>query len=121
MAVPVTQRFDITLKQRTSFNAVIATLRDPDSNELFDLSGYTARAEVRPIAGHASYLLSLSSKISVDAQGRVTLTMTPTDTAALVRRGHYDVILTSANGLIAFVAVMGTFSILPTVTAPPAP
>lgn len=121
MGTPVTQRFDVTIKQRTSINRIIAVLYDPDTSQLFDLTGYTAQAQVRPSAGHASYLLDLSDKISGDANGNVTLELTPADTANTIRRGVWDVILTSADETVAFVAVQGTFAILPTVTVPPTP
>lgn len=70
-----------------------------------NLTGYTARMQVRQSTSAADVLLELSttnSRISITPlTGTVTLIFTPEVTSAITwRRGKYDLELTSADGTV---------------------
>jgi hypothetical protein len=70
-----------------------------------NLTGYTAKMQVRETAASADVLLEASTangKIAIAADaGRVTITLSATETAALEwRSGKYDLELTSPSGTV---------------------
>ncbi len=70
-----------------------------------NLTGYTAKMQIRASAYSDEVLLELSTtngRITLDAvAGKVTLIFSPTITSAINwRRGKYDLELTAANGTV---------------------
>lgn len=77
-----------------------------DSNgDVIDLTGYTARMQIREAFTSSSTILSATNQngqlVITANQGKVTLTLTATETAALTfTTGVYDLELVSASGTV---------------------
>ncbi len=96
-----TARFRSAVEQGATFRRRL-TLKNDDGTAI-DLSGYTARMQVRTTANAASIVISLTtenSRIAVDgAAGTVTLILTPAETDALPADAYvYDLELVSGTG-----------------------
>jgi len=70
-----------------------------------NLTGYTARMQIRPSVDSATVLQSLSTTdgtiVIAAVTGTITLTLTDTVTAAITwRRGKYDLELVSSDGTV---------------------
>lgn len=92
---------DFTIYQGATFSEVL-TWRD-SSEELVNLTGYTARMQVRNrIDGDTVVSLTTeNSRIELGGSaGTITLTISATDTAALSEGGVYDLELISAGGIV---------------------
>ena len=89
----------------------------------WNLDGYTARMQVRRLIEDANYMIEITTEnggIDVEPlgeQGRIDLTMTAAQTAALESDGVYDleIIDTGATGTVSKV-IKGTFTLVPEVT-----
>ncbi len=89
----------------------------------WDLDGYTARMQVRRLIEDTNYMIEITTEnggIDVEPlgeQGRIDLTMTAVQTAALDSDGVYDleIIDTGATGTVSKV-IKGTFTLVPEVT-----
>ena len=89
----------------------------------WDLDGYTARMQVRRLIEDANYMIEITTEnggIDVEPlgeQGRIDLTMTAVQTAALDSDGVYDleIIDTGSTGTVSKV-IKGTFTLIPEVT-----
>ena len=89
----------------------------------WDLDGYTARMQVRRLREDTNYMIEITTEnggIDVEPlgeQGRIDLTMTAVQTAALDSDGVYDleIIDTGATGTVSKV-IKGTFTLVPEVT-----
>ncbi|MEM1944163.1 MAG: hypothetical protein QXX57_00270 [Nitrososphaerota archaeon] len=94
-------RYDFYINQGTTWS-VSLTYKD-DEGVPIDISNYTAKMQVRPSVESSRVLLELSTengKISIDGpNGRIQLQLEPADTTnlGLVRRGVYDLELTSPS------------------------
>jgi hypothetical protein len=95
--------YDLTIEQGATFSLVI-TYKDNDTP--IDLSGYTARMQVRATAESATVLIELTTANgrivlgpwSGGAAGTITLTIAAADTAALTAgRALYDLELISGS------------------------
>ena len=89
----------------------------------WDLDGYTARMQVRRLIEDVNYMIEITTEnggIDVEPlgeQGRIDLTMTAVQTAALDSDGVYDleIIDTGSTGTVSKV-IKGTFTLIPEVT-----
>lgn len=89
----------------------------------WDLDGYTARMQVRRLIEDTNYMIEITTEnggIDVEPsgeQGRIDLTMTAAQTAALESDGVYDleIIDSGATGTVSKV-IKGTFTLIPEVT-----
>ena len=92
---------DITATQGKTWSIVI-TVRD-NAGELKDLTGYTARWQVRSSAGDSKKVLSLTtgSGITLTSQGLITLTATAAQTSAIPASNYvHEIELTEPGGAI---------------------
>ena len=89
----------------------------------WDLDGYTARMQVRRLIEDTNFMIEITTEnggIDVEPSGeagRIDLTMTAVQTAALDSDGVYDleIIDTGATGTVSKV-IKGTFTLIPEVT-----
>jgi hypothetical protein len=94
--------YDLTIEQGANFSQVITYKED---GVAVNLTGYTARMQVRATLESASTLVELTtanSRIALGgAAGTISLTISATDTAALTAgRGVYDLELVSGSGIV---------------------
>jgi len=94
--------YDLTIEQGATFSLVITY---KDNGVAVNLTGYTARMQVRATLESASTLVELTtanSRIALGGTaGTITLTISATDTAALTAgRGVYDLELVSGSGIV---------------------
>jgi len=122
MSVPVTQRFDFNLMLGTTFNRTIGVLYDPDTGDLFDLSGYEALAQVRRSYGHYHPVLVEFSNdmFTLSDQGEIKLKIPHDYISTPIPRGVWDLILTKKDEdeqvEVVFVAITGLFTVIAPVT-----
>ena len=91
----------------------------------WDLNGYTARMQVRRLIEDTAFMIEITTEngginiepLGVADKGRIDLTMTAAQTAALDSDGVYDleIIDTGGTGTVSKV-IKGTFSLIPEVT-----
>lgn len=109
--------YNITAEQGATFNRVL-TWRDA-SNALINLTGYTARMQVRADYSSTSTILSLTtenSRITLGgAAGTITLLVAASDMAAL-SSGSFVYDLELINGATVTRLVQGTFVVNAEVT-----
>ncbi len=112
--------YNITCEQGTDFSRS-CILKYPDSADptgstylLYDLTGYTARMQVRRTLESASPEIELTTANSGILLGGVTgtieIVMTNTQTAALDSDGVYDLEIISSIGAVSRV-IQGTFTL----------
>ena len=94
--------YDILIEQGATFSQVITY---KDNGVAVNLTGYTARMQVRATLESASTLIELTtanSRIALGgAAGTITLSIAAADTAALTSgRGVYDLELVSGSGIV---------------------
>ncbi len=94
--------YDILIEQGATFSQVITY---KDKGVAVNLTGYTARMQVRSTLESATTIVELTtanSRIALGgAAGTITLTISATDTAALTAgRGVYDLELVSGSGIV---------------------
>ncbi len=94
--------YDLCIQQGATFRRVITWKQD---GALVNLTGYTARMQIRATAEAATALIELTTengRIALGgAAGTITLTISATDTAALTAgRAVYDLELVAANGIV---------------------
>jgi len=99
-----TFKHNLRIDQGATFREVI-TWNTGTPPELVDLTGATARAQIRSTLGSSSVLLSLTtenSKIVLgDEDGTITLALSATETAALTwTTGVYDLEIVFADGTV---------------------
>lgn len=95
-------QYDLCIPQGATFSRVIKWKAD---GTLVNLTGYTARAQIRPTAASATTTLSLTTengRIALGGSaGTITLSISATDTAAIAAgRYVYDLELVSAGGIV---------------------
>jgi hypothetical protein len=91
-----------------------------DTGTPVNLTGYTAKMQVRETADSEDVLLELSTALGniqiTPAQGKVTLIFSPDDTSgAYWTRGRYDLELTSGTGFVTRL-IQGKFSLSKEIT-----
>jgi len=94
--------YDILIEQGATYSQVITY---KEAGVAVNLTGYTARMQVRATLESASTLVELTtanSRIALGgAAGTITLTIAAADTAALTSgRGVYDLELVSGSGIV---------------------
>jgi hypothetical protein len=94
--------YDILIEQGATYSQVITY---KEAGVAVNLTGYTARMQVRATLESASTLVELTtanSRIALGGTaGTITLTISATDTAALTSgRGVYDLELVSGSGIV---------------------
>jgi hypothetical protein len=94
--------YDLCIQQGATFTKVITWKRD---GALVNLTGWTARMQIRATTEAATALIDLTTengRIALGGTaGTITLTISATDTAALTAgRGVYDLELVSPGGLV---------------------
>jgi hypothetical protein len=94
--------YDILIEQGATFSQLVTY---KDNGVAVNLTGYTARMQVRATLESASTLVELTtanSRIALGGTaGTITLTISATDTAALTSgRGVYDLELVSGSGIV---------------------
>ena len=94
--------YDILIEQGATFSQLVTY---KESGVAINLTGYTARMQVRATLESASTLVELTtanSRIALGGTaGTITLTISATDTAALTSgRGVYDLELVSGSGIV---------------------
>lgn len=93
-------KYNLVCEQNTTFNLQFV-IKDDDT--AWNLTNYTAVMTVRPFVGSTTTTVAASTgngRIVLDAlNGRVTVTLTPTITAAITAgRYVYDLVLTAGSG-----------------------
>lgn len=97
---------DLTVFAENGATFVQVLIWEDPAGVPIDLTGYTARAQVRPVPASDRVLLSVSSPSSGivlgGVAGTVTLTFSAAQTAALPhgRVGVWDLLLTSPTGIV---------------------
>jgi hypothetical protein len=96
------QTYDLCIPAGATFSRVIRWKADGTNT---NLTGYTARMQIRPTAASATTTLSLTTentRIALGgAAGTITLSISATDTAAIAAgRYVYDLELVSAGGIV---------------------
>jgi hypothetical protein len=94
--------YDILIEQGATYSQVITY---KDNGVAVNLTGYTARMQVRSTLESATTVVELTTangRIALGgAAGTITLTISATDTAALTAgRGVYDLELVSGSGIV---------------------
>ena len=94
--------YDILIEQGATYSQVITY---KEAGVAINLTGYTARLQVRSTLESASTVVELTTangRIALGgAAGTITLTISATDTAALTAgRGVYDLELVSGSGIV---------------------
>lgn len=109
--------YNITLDQGATYSTQL-TYKD-SAGALIDLTGYTARMQVRIQVDSASTVLDLTTEngriILGGAAGTINLTVDAVTTAALTA-GQYVYDLELVNGAVVDRLIMGTFLVRPEVT-----
>ena len=111
--------YTLTIDQGATLSLVL-TWKDSSEN-LVNLTGYTARMALRSAFTSSTTVLSLTTengRISLgEVAGTITLTVAAADTAALTapQTGVYDLELVSGAGVVTRL-VQGTFNVTPEVT-----
>ena len=94
--------YDILIEQGATFSQLVTY---KESGVAVNLTGYTARMQVRSTLESATTVVELTTangRIALGgAAGTITLTISATDTAALTAgRGVYDLELVSGSGIV---------------------
>lgn len=110
--------YNIFCEQGTTFGRTFE-LQYPDSVDpsifhVYDLSGHTARLQVRRTVESSTVLIELTTEnngIEIDAAfGKISVLMTNTQTSALTSSGVYDLEIVDAGGSVSRV-VQGSFTL----------
>jgi hypothetical protein len=114
----VASTYDILIEQGATF-MLSAIWRDAGGSPI-DLTGYTARMQVRQKVTSANAELSLTSQAGDitlgDEAGTIVVLVSAGDTAALsIRRGVYDLELESTSGVVTRL-LEGVVTVSPEVT-----
>lgn len=109
-------RYDLTIEQGATF-ALVMFYQD-DAGAAVDLTGYTARMQLRKTdhTGHTELELTTENgRIAIDgARGQISLSIAAADTTALVNSGVYD--LEIVQGATVQRILEGSYTVSPEVT-----
>lgn len=114
-------RKDLILDQKTSIRVLVGIARDAITDQVIDLSTYTARATF--VTQSRTTILALTSesdKIELNEDGSVYIVLDPADTPTSLKFGLWDMRLEDADGH-SYLLARGTADIRPTITPFPAP
>lgn len=110
--------YNILCEQGTTFVRVLE-LQAPDPLDdtvynVYDLSGHTARMQVRRTIDSSSVMITLTTEnggVEIDGdEGKITIRMSDSDTAGLTSSGVYDLEIIDAGGNVSRV-IQGTFTL----------
>jgi hypothetical protein len=120
--------YNLTCEQGTTFSRLIEIeqpdlVNDPTGQTYigYNLSGYTARMQVRRTVDNAAYLVSLTSQnnglrvIPGIYENQIQMFMSASVTASINQSGVYDLEIVDAEGNVSRV-LQGTFTLIPEVT-----
>lgn len=121
--------YNMTCQQGSTFTRLIELEQpdltaDPTGNtfEQFDLTGYTARMQVRRTIDSANFLLSLTTENgaltinpSEGATNHIYIDVSASVTASVSTSGVYDMEIISATGVVSRI-LQGVFNLSPEVT-----
>jgi hypothetical protein len=110
--------YNILCQQGSTFTRVIAieqpTAEDPEVYEPYNLSGHTARMQVRRTIESTTPLITLTTennRIGIDGVvGIITLSISAEDTAELSSSGVYDLEIIDGDGNVSRV-IQGSFTL----------
>ena len=110
--------YNILCEQGTTFTRVLEVQSpdpvNPEVFEIYDLTGHTARMQVRRTIDSASPIITLTTEnggIEIDGDdGRITIRMTDEQTGGLTSSGVYDLEIIDAGGSVSRV-VQGSFTL----------
>jgi len=104
---------NLTMDQGASFSTVITVYQD---DSILDLAGYSVAAQIRKSYSSSSSTSFTTAINSTTSSGKITLSLTPTQTAALEEgRYVYDVEITASDSTITR-PIQGTVTVRPNVT-----
>lgn len=97
-------QYNFTIEQGTTFTQPFVW-KETASGPVINLTGYTARMQIRPTLADTNILLDLTTangKLAIDGpNGKVTIQLTATETAALdFVTAVYDLELVSGSGAV---------------------
>ena len=108
--------YDIICEQGATFSRTL-TVKD-SSGDARNLSSFTGKMQVRKLVTSTDTLAELTTsngKMTLNASGEISLSLTATETAAITSSGVYDLEITSSGGVVERV-VEGNFNLIPEVT-----
>jgi hypothetical protein len=116
-------KYNILCEQGTTFTRVLKieqpTTEDPTVFEPYDLTGHTARMQVRRTIESSTVIISLTTengRIDIDGElGQINLSMTDDVTSEITSSGVYDLEIIDGNGNVSRV-IEGTFTLSQEVT-----
>lgn len=106
---------NLLIEQGATFNSTISLFNSDDT--VFDLTGHTAAGQIRKSYSSSSASATFTIAFSADrTEGQITLSLTPTQTAALDEgRYVYDIETTGSDSTVTRV-LQGTVTVSPNVT-----
>jgi hypothetical protein len=103
---------NLTMDQGSTFSTVITVYQD---DSILDLAGYSVAAQIRKSYSSSSSTSFTTAINSTTSSGKITLSLTPTQTAALEEgRYVYDEITASDSTITR--PIQGTVTVRPNVT-----
>ena len=115
--------YNIYCEQGTTFGRIITIAVpdaiDPEITNPYDLSGHTARMQVRRTIDSTTQMVELTTEnngLTInESDGSITIEMSSDVTASLTTSGVYDLEIIDATGNVSRV-IQGTFTLSPEVT-----
>lgn len=125
MPAIITLQHDLDLWTGSKFSGIIAVVRDAVERQVVDLTGYSARGEVRRKPGTPTLLLALSSvgvnpTIVLNSSGEIRLELPASLLSSRIDLATWGIELTDASGNTQL-AVWGTFVVRQSPVHPVAP
>ena len=115
--------YNITIEQGTTFYRLIDVMEpdvlDPDEYDPFNLTGYTARMQIRRTVDNSTPMLSLTSPtasgngitVMDGANNAISINITAATTATLLTSGVYDLeIIKTSTGAVSRL-IQGTITL----------
>ena len=103
---------NLTMDQGASFSTEITVYQN---DSIVDLAGYSVAAQIRKSYSSSSSTSFTTAINSTTSSGKLTLSLTPTQTAALEGRYVYDVEITASDSTVTR-PIQGTVTVRPNVT-----
>ena len=120
--------YNMTCEQGSTFTRLVAIeqpdlIADPtgETFENFDLTGYTARMQVRRTIESSTVLLNLTTEnggldvMPYEASNEILINVSANVTASISTSGVYDIEIISPTGTVSRI-LQGTFTVSPEVT-----
>ncbi len=115
--------YNILCEQGTTFVRVLELQTpspdDPSIYEVYDLTGHTARMQIRRTIDSSTVMIELTTEnegIEIDGDdGKITIVMSDAQTGSLTSSGVYDLEIEDGGGNVSRV-IQGTFTLSQEVT-----